>query len=100
MKPAPPLVGLYNGPSRMRGNSHVRFLGEGAAATPLSYPTRTGQVFRHTGLMKHGQPIVHFNVKKVKSPIIIFTHFPHVSYCATHCNNRGGKSVMLVPYEK
>ena len=39
MKPAPPLVGLYNGPSRMRGNSHVRFLGEGAAATPLSYPT-------------------------------------------------------------
>ena len=23
----------------MRGNSHVRFLGEGVAATPLSYPT-------------------------------------------------------------
>jgi hypothetical protein len=26
----------------MRGNSHVRFLGEGAAATPLSYPTLCG----------------------------------------------------------
>jgi hypothetical protein len=26
--------------SRMRGNSHVRFSGEGVAATPLPYPTR------------------------------------------------------------
>ena len=33
-------AGLWNGLSRMKGNFHVRFLGEGAAATPLLYPTR------------------------------------------------------------
>jgi hypothetical protein len=32
-------AGLLNGLSRMKGNFHVRFLGEGAAATPLLYPT-------------------------------------------------------------
>jgi len=32
-------AGLCNGLSRMKGNFHVRFLGEGAAATPLPYPT-------------------------------------------------------------
>ena len=30
---------LCGGLSRMRGNSHVRFSGEGVAATPLPYPT-------------------------------------------------------------
>jgi len=30
---------LCNGLSRMKGNFQVRFLGEGAAAMPLSYPT-------------------------------------------------------------
>ena len=33
--------GHLEGLSRMRGNSHVRFLGEGAAATPPPYPTNT-----------------------------------------------------------
>jgi len=33
-------AGLCNGLSRMKGNFHVRFLGEGAAATPLPYPTK------------------------------------------------------------
>ena len=33
-------AGLCDGLSRMRGNSHVRFLGEGAAATPFPYPTK------------------------------------------------------------
>ncbi len=32
-------AGLWNGLSRMKGNFHVRFLGEGAAAMPLPYPT-------------------------------------------------------------
>jgi len=32
-------TGLRNGLSRMKGNFHVRFLGEGAAAMPLPYPT-------------------------------------------------------------
>jgi len=31
---------LHNGLSRMRGNNHVRFLGEGTAATPSPYPPR------------------------------------------------------------
>src|SRR5439155_17356887 len=39
-KSSRPARGVRKGLSRMRGNSHVRFLGEGAAATPLSYPTR------------------------------------------------------------
>jgi len=33
-------AGLCNGLSRMKGNFHVRFLGEGAAATSLSHPTK------------------------------------------------------------
>jgi hypothetical protein len=33
-------TGLTHGLSRMTGNCHVRFLGEGAAAMPLPYPTR------------------------------------------------------------
>ena len=33
-------AGLCNGLSRMKGNFHVRFLGEGVAAMPLPYPTR------------------------------------------------------------
>ena len=32
--------GALNGLSRMRGNHHVRFLGEVVAATPPPYPTR------------------------------------------------------------
>jgi hypothetical protein len=32
-------TGLCNGLSRMKGNFHVRFLGEGVVATPLPYPT-------------------------------------------------------------
>ena len=32
-------TGLTYGLSRMTGNCHVRFLGEGAAAMPLPYPT-------------------------------------------------------------
>ena len=32
-------AGLCNGLSRMKGNFHVRFLGEGVAAMPLPYPT-------------------------------------------------------------
>ena len=32
-------AGLSHGLSRMTGNFHVRFLGEGAAAMPLPYPT-------------------------------------------------------------
>ena len=35
--------GLCNGLSRMKGNFHVRFLGEGAAAMPLPYPTFAGK---------------------------------------------------------
>jgi hypothetical protein len=31
---------LCNGSSRMTGNLHVRFQGEGVAATPLPYPTK------------------------------------------------------------
>src|SRR5437879_2181958 len=34
-----PARGVCEGLSRMRGNLHVRFLGERAAVTPLSYPT-------------------------------------------------------------
>src|SRR5947208_7247797 len=34
-----PARGVREGLSRMRGNSPVRFLGEGATATPLPYPT-------------------------------------------------------------
>jgi hypothetical protein len=43
-----------------------------------------------------------FQVKKVESPVksMGFTHFTNFSFCATHCNNQAGKSVMLVPYEK
>ena len=37
-------AGLGNGLSRMRRKSHVRFLGEGVAATPLPYPTRFPQI--------------------------------------------------------
>ena len=37
-------AGLRNGLSRMKGNLHVRFLGEGAAATSLSHPTKDGQL--------------------------------------------------------
>jgi len=33
-------TGLCNGLSRMKGNFHVRFLGEGVVATPLPYPTQ------------------------------------------------------------
>jgi len=35
-------AGLCIGLSRMKGNFHVRFLGERAVATPLAYPTRNG----------------------------------------------------------
>jgi hypothetical protein len=34
-------AGLTHGLSRMMGNHPVRFLGEGAAAMPLPYPTVT-----------------------------------------------------------
>jgi hypothetical protein len=34
-------AGLTHGLSRMMGNHPVRFLGEGAAAMPLPYPTAT-----------------------------------------------------------
>jgi hypothetical protein len=37
-------AGLCNGLSRMKGNFHVRFLGEGVAAMPLSYPTGQEEV--------------------------------------------------------
>lgn len=33
------IAGLWNGLSRMKGNFHVRFLGEGVAATSPPYPT-------------------------------------------------------------
>ena len=36
-------AGLCNGLSRMKGNFHVRFLGEDAAATPRPYPTRLNE---------------------------------------------------------
>ena len=36
-------TGLCNGLSRMKGNFHVRFLGEGVVATPLPYPTQENQ---------------------------------------------------------
>ena len=39
-------AGLWNGLSRMKGNFHVRFLGEGAAATLLPYPTQASLVSR------------------------------------------------------
>jgi hypothetical protein len=35
--------GLTHGPSRMKGNLHVRFLGEGVAAMSLPYPTTLSQ---------------------------------------------------------
>ena len=35
-------VGCKDGLSRMKGNFHVRFLGEGASAMTLSYPTLLG----------------------------------------------------------
>jgi hypothetical protein len=34
--------GRLRGLSRMRGNSHVRFLGGGAVVTPPRYPTEPG----------------------------------------------------------
>ena len=37
----------YEGLSRMRGNSHVRFLGEGVAAMSLPYPTDADEL--HVG---------------------------------------------------
>jgi hypothetical protein len=36
--------------SRMRGNSHVRFLGEGVTVTPPPYPTRGGAFGQTEGL--------------------------------------------------
>ncbi len=38
-EPAPHHAGLINGLSRMMGNYHVRFLGEGASVMALPYPT-------------------------------------------------------------
>ena len=40
MKTGSAHAGLGNGLSRVRGNSHARFLGEGVAATPPPYPTK------------------------------------------------------------
>jgi hypothetical protein len=37
----PIIGGLNHGLSRMKGNFHVRFLGERAPAMALSYPTTT-----------------------------------------------------------
>lgn len=34
--------------SRMRGNSHVRFLGGKAVVIPLTYPTKNGQLMEET----------------------------------------------------
>ena len=45
------LAGLCSGLSRMKGNFHVRFLGEGAAAMPLSYPTPNKMNPRHSSLL-------------------------------------------------
>lgn len=39
-------AGALKGLSRMRGNSHVRFLGEGATARSLSYPTLLASLSR------------------------------------------------------
>ena len=44
--------GASHGLSRMRGNSHVRFLGEGAAAMPPPYPTPHCK--RHNELLVSG----------------------------------------------
>ena len=43
---------LCSGLSRMKGNFHVRFLGEGVAAMPLPYPT--GQSSDRRGLWRNG----------------------------------------------
>jgi len=45
-------AGLCFGLSRMRGNSHVRFLGEGVAATSLSYPTSASEKFTSISTVK------------------------------------------------
>ena len=54
-------AGLRNGLSRMRGNHHVRFLGEDAVERPHPYPTNPGsgihqdQRFEHLAWMHNGQ---------------------------------------------
>jgi len=53
---APFVAGLWSGLSRMKGNFHVRFLGEGAAAMPLPYPTQTIPVF---WTLAYGVPTAH-----------------------------------------
>jgi hypothetical protein len=46
-------TGLWNGSSRMKGNFHVRFQGEGVAATSPPYPTRPPQRHRPKLLPNH-----------------------------------------------
>jgi hypothetical protein len=50
-------AGLTHGLSRMTGNCHVRFLGEGAAAMPFPYPTRMDgkRKTRDYGRLKRGK---------------------------------------------
>ena len=48
---------LCNGLSRMKGNFQVRFLGEGAAAMPLSYPTKWPEKSASLAGMKTNQSV-------------------------------------------
>ena len=46
--------GLCRGLSRMKGNFHARFLGEGAAVMPLPYPTQHGTGTTGSGATRDG----------------------------------------------
>jgi hypothetical protein len=61
----------------------------------------TGQVFRHTGLMKQWSANrISYRKGGIANKINGFYPFSEFFILCNHCNNRGGKSVMLVPYEK
>jgi hypothetical protein len=47
---------LKNGLSRMRGDSHVRFLGGGGAAMRCCYPTRYTESMREGVAVAHADP--------------------------------------------
>jgi hypothetical protein len=57
--PGPVRTGLRNGLSRMRGNFHVRFSGEGAAAMPLPYPTRIIDVLNRLHIRMNIMLVIH-----------------------------------------
>ena len=53
-------TGLTHGLSRMTGNCHVRFLGEGAAAMPFPYPPPSRKIMT----LNHFFPMLPFRDKR------------------------------------